>query len=87
LAVNVCCAGVAAVRLQYVGCDALGLVGTLHPQRHERTFERLVAGVRATGAGRKWRALRRRAATINKKQDFASFGHARRKIDNEPTMK
>jgi hypothetical protein len=22
-----------------------------------------------------------------KKQDFASFGHARRKIDNDPTMK
>jgi hypothetical protein len=45
LAVNVRRAGVAAGRLQYVGCDALCLVGTLHPQRHERTFERLVAGV------------------------------------------
>jgi len=53
-------AGVAAVRLQHVSGNALGLVGTLHPQRQGRAFERLIDGVRPSGAGRKWRALRHR---------------------------
>ena len=46
-------AGVAAVGLQQLGGDVLGLVGTLHLQRQTRAFERLVIGVRPSRAGRK----------------------------------
>ena len=51
---------VAAIGLQYFGGDPLGLAGTLHPQCKARAFERLVAGVRTCGTGRKWRPLRHR---------------------------
>ena len=65
-------AGVAAVGLQQLGGDVLGLVGTLHLQRQTRAFERLVIGVRPSRDWKEVTGASTSAPMITKNPDCAS---------------